>query len=591
MTEAPHSSAGDETTETVVEQPGSSSPAPKANLKAKVTKHANRVRNLSKRGKLIVAGVVAAVVVVAATPLGYPILNMVTSTKATVTVIDSETSQPIFEAHVDIGGVAGETDENGQVTLTGLKFGSQVMQITKEVYDTGVNPDVSLGLGDNNLGEQKLTSNGTAVALSVVNKINGVAAASVNVSLGESTAATDAEGNVSLIIPKTTDKTVQITLGGEGYTDTKATVEVKPESSDPQRVGVTPAGTVYFLSKRTGRINVMKSNLDGTGRQVVLKGTGKEDDGDTVLLASRDWKYLLLKSTREHKGTASLYLIDTATDKMVVVDEGSADFTPVGWDEHNFVYQVSRRGVKPWTVGRNSLKTYNADSQQITIIASSRASGTSSHDGRYEYVSNPVIVGDKLFYTTGWDSNNYAISMHGYENAMHAVNPDGTDDETLLSFDAGFYNNSYDLTLTKPRELYIRRYGSNYKYTYYEYNGEELEQIGKIDDEEFYYSANKTTYLLSPAGDKTFWVESRDGKDSLLIGDTSGHLGKTIASLEDFNAYGWYGDDYILASRKSSELYILGVNGLKGGLHPVKITDYHKPDQNFYGYGGGYGGN
>jgi hypothetical protein len=93
--------------------------------------------------------------------------------------------------------------------------------------------------------------------------------------------------------------------------------------------------------------------------------------------------------------------------------------------------------------------------------------------------------------------------------------------------------------------------------------------------------------LLSPSADQTFWSESRDGKNTLFIGDQGGQNGKQIASLSDYNTFGWFTDDYLLVSKNSSELYIMDKAGKQAAL---KVSDYHKPTQNFYGYGGGYGG-
>jgi hypothetical protein len=60
-----------------------------------------------------------------------------------------------------------------------------------------------------------------------------------------------------------------------------------------------------------------------------------------------------------------------------------------------------------------------------------------------------------------------------------------------------------------------------------------------------------------------------------------------IASSSDFTPYGWFTDGYILVSKDSSELYI---QTAEKGAKPLKITDYHKPDTEFEGYGYGYGG-
>jgi hypothetical protein len=122
--------------------------------------------------------------------------------------------------------------------------------------------------------------------------------------------------------------------------------------------------------------------------------------------------------------------------------------------------------------------------------------------------------------------------------------------------------------------------------SYYAYANGKVTSKGNLDSEFNEYYQNRKTYLLSPSGDNTFWVEPRDGKNTLFVGDENGDNGKQIASLSDYSNYGWFTDDYLLASKNSSELYIMS----KSGAGAVKITDYHKPAVSFPGYGGGYGG-
>jgi hypothetical protein len=43
----------------------------------------------------------------------------------------------------------------------------------------------------------------------------------------------------------------------------------------------------------------------------------------------------------------------------------------------------------------------------------------------------------------------------------------------------------------------------------------------------------------------------------------------------------------VLVSKSGSELYITPADF---GTKPLKVTDYHKPNVTFRGYGGGYGG-
>jgi hypothetical protein len=120
---------------------------------------------------------------------------------------------------------------------------------------------------------------------------------------------------------------------------------------------------------------------------------------------------------------------------------------------------------------------------------------------------------------------------------------------------------------------------------YYDYENGKVSQDTSMTDSQF-ENLSYATFLLSPSGNGTFWAEPRDGKNTLLTGDANAQSPKQIVRLSDYNAYGWYTDNYLLVSKNSSELYVMPV----AGGTPLKITDYYKPAINYNGYGGGYGG-
>jgi len=137
-------------------------------------------------------------------------------------------------------------------------------------------------------------------------------------------------------------------------------------------------------------------------------------------------------------------------------------------------------------------------------------------------------------------------------------------------------------TLAQPQEVYYQVSFNSSPVEYYEYEKGTFKQTNKPTDNKSY-----PTFLLSPSGKKTFWFESRDGKNTLFLGDADAENEKELASGSDLTPYGWYGDDYLLLSKSSSELYIRSTDADSPVL---KVTDYHKPDYNFAGYGYGYGG-
>jgi len=90
-------------------------------------------------------------------------------------------------------------------------------------------------------------------------------------------------------------------------------VQVTDQAVPANTFSVTPAGKLYFLSKRTGQINVMKSDLDGKAiRKWFWWQLAAEDNYDTHSIGITGLEIpSTQKPPRRHKQAASIYLIDT----------------------------------------------------------------------------------------------------------------------------------------------------------------------------------------------------------------------------------------------------------------------------------------
>ena len=338
---------------------------------------------------------------------------------------------------------------------------------------------------------------------------------------------------------------------------------------------------MYFLSKRSGTIDVLKSDLDGGNVETVLKGTGKEEDRDTVMLASRDWKYLALLSRRD-SDKPKVYVIETAIGKLSTVDEGDANFELKGWSNQHLVYTVGRSNLKPWQSKGAALKSYNATSSQLNTLDETAAVGNESGYAN-QWFNSVYILNNLLVYTKNWAG--YTNVVAGQHPEALSVRPDGQNRQTIKNFGDG-----YELTAKayEPQEIYFRASkwaGGVSASEFYEY---EDGQIKKVTATEEQFAQFYPTYLISPSGSNTFWYEPRDGKNTLFVGDKDGANEKQIASLSEYTPYGWYGEDYLLVSKGGSELYVISRQNPSAA--PLKVTDYHKPRIDFAGYGYGYGG-
>jgi hypothetical protein len=221
-------------------------------------------------------------------------------------------------------------------------------------------------------------------------------------------------------------------------------------------------------------------------------------------------------------------------------------------------------------------------------LVNNNASGSSTADSMYETIQDAQFVGEDLVFSRTWYKYPGYIQVEGKQNVLAAIKPDGTNSHTIKVLDA---NDAYisNTRLAKPRELDFSVFSAsaNASTSYV------LDKNGNVNPSNI--DANSLnnaalSYLESPTSNQTFWAEPRDGKNTLFVGDQDAGAAKQLVSLSTYSAYGWYSDKYLLVSKNGSELYIMPSSGISSDSDAKKVTDYHKPAQNFFGYGGGYGG-
>lgn len=521
----------------------------------------------------------------------YPVAGFVISKDFVVQVNDSESNEPVSGADIVlVSGVSEQTDGNGRAKFH-VGVGNYSLEVNKKYY-SGQKTHVLVPFHQKTTPSIKLVATGRQVKINVKNGISKQTLQNVDIKVLDITAKTDKDGKALIVLPAGTSSQ-KANLSFDGYNSSEVTIKVSDTTVAQNDFTLTPAGKVYFLSKLSGKIDVVKTNLDGSGRETVLAGTGKEDNQNTVLLASRDWKYLALLSRRD-SDLAKLYMIETGTDKVTAVDEGNATFSLIGWSDSNFVYQVDRLDYQIWQPKQEALKSYNAATKKITLLDETDAQGSNNFDGVYETFHDVFIVGQRAVYTKAWFSNYSTNDFGDAQLGIYSINVTGSGGRaTHKSFGYETGKSTYLQALpSSPGQIYYQVTEKSAQPKYYVFaNSQVSEKPTAKDALDSYFNGNQyNTYLLSPSGKSTFWSESRDGKNSLFVGDGSGGNGQQIASLSDYQSYGWFSDDYLLVSKNGSELYTLGAGGIKKDSDATKITDYHKPVVNYPGYGGGYGG-
>jgi hypothetical protein len=535
---------------------------------------------------LAVAVVLAIIFVVPA--LRYSVLGLFLKQNFSVVVLDEESGSPVSSASLSLGGVSAKTDAKGKATLK-VPVGPGKLEVTKAYYKTA-DYQVTVPIQKPaSAFTAEIRATGRPVPVTVVNSITRKPVAGVNIVVGQAQAKTDDKGLTTLVVPVGAAQ-LKTTLSADGYNTAAKTIVSTTEVTEDNVLTITPAGKVYFLSDQSGKLDVVKTNLDGTDRKVVVKGTGKEHKRETVLLATRDWKYLALKSRRDGGDYDKLFLINTADDSIVNMDEGLANFTLVGWEDHRFIYEVDRVTVMNWQPKRYALKSYDAEKKKLTTLDQTRGEGSNQTHFKSEFIGNVYVLNHSVVYIKGWSSSHVLTSDK--TATLNTVSPDGSNRKTVKSFAPVGFNSFVNINsrVYDVDELYFQPIGGGDEDRFYEYENGSVKEATNITSSDF-YDYERTTYLVSPSGKQAFWYSVRDGKRAFFVGTPEGKQGKQVVSLsDDYATYGWYTDDYLLISKDGSELYILPVTGIEKEAQLFKVSDYFRPDNTYYGYGGGYGG-
>lgn len=521
--------------------------------------------------------IVAAVLAVPATR--YKVLGFLISRDVTVTVVDSVTGTPVSAATLSSAGRITTTDGDGKAVLS-LPVGPEHIKVDKKYYRAEtLNTDVPV-IGKVAPLKAKLTATGLQVSVAVVDKISGDGVSGAKVDVAGTGSLTGKDGKATVVVPAG-KASLSATIDGQGYNTLKASI-IPGEKGLGNRFELVPAGHIYSLHQRGGGVDVVRTNVDGSDPVTIVKGTGNEDPADTYLLASRDWKYLVLKAHRD-TSRAALYLIDTATGKLTDFDSSNADFKLIGWDGHHFMYDVISHVTPQYKTGNEALKSYDAAKKAPDLLDQSLAEG---NDSTYAYqdFSNFFTLGGQLVYTASWHT--YSAAGTSYDlssktNVVRGVRPSGDGKTDYQAFAASSTGNIQAVQVAPAAAEYgVYDYTQN-KTIYYRLEDGSFASADDIHSTDF--NRAYPNYIVSPSGNKTFWNDA--ATDVPQLGDAVGNGGKALDSATGYTPYGWLSDKYLLL-RQDGNLFIMGTNGSKPQQIGSGLPTHQRSVNNGYEYGG-----
>ncbi len=494
--------------------------------------------------KLTIAFILLAVIALAAIPTTrYFILNTAgVRSSSSVRVLDQKTSQPLKNVEVQIGSQSSKTDKEGNVRLSDIKLGQQKFIIKKPAF-AEVDRTITIGWGSNPLGEIRLTPVGSQYTFNVKDFLSDKPIKGAEATSGESSAQANEHGEIILTVPTTKEAELEIAITADDYRTENLKVPVANKQS--QEIKLAPAKKHAFISKRSGKYDVYKIDVDGKNEEKILAGTGTERE-DTMSLVIHPTKDLAaLVSTRGNARNqdgyqlASLTLLDLKTNETTKLAD-SERIQIVGWAGDRLVYVKIAQGESAESTNRHKLLSYNTSDDGEKELASTN------------YFNDVLIVGNTIYYSP-------ALYKINGQVGLFKVNADGNDRKTVYNKEVwNLFRVSYDkISASVGQDWYD-----------YEVSTGSFAKAGGPPA-----ILKSRIYINSPDGKRSLWVDDRDGKGVLLAYDTNTKEDEVIRSSSGLkNPVAWLGDSHVVYRVSNSQETADYVLNLRGG-EPKKIVD------------------
>ena len=507
--------------------------------------------NKTARWATIIAVILVIVGIAVYPRTRYFVLNSAgVRSSASVTVIDNGSRQPLKNVQVKLHNASGVTDENGQVTLSGVRLGQTDLVVQRRAFEQ-LEKKVTVGWGSNPLGEVILEPKGLQYSFLVKDFLSGKPLEKVEAISGDASAFSGKDGKIILTLDTTSDEPVDITIQADGYRQEKLTETA--ETTTGKEIKMVPAREQAFISKRSGKYDLYKIYADGQGETLVLSGTGYERD-DIVLAAQPAGNNVALVSTRDNQRGAdgnlmsALSIVNLGDNKLKKLDTADR-IQVVGWIDNTLIYIVVSEQAPANGAKKQRLVSYNLDNDQKLDITSST------------YFNSVIVAGDKVYYAPANEAQilpdaepSTSTSVGFYMSDASGANAKRLLDQEVWSM----IRSNYDtITLSTGKDWYDYKLGAG-----------QVNRLGGAPADQ-----KSRIYTNNASNTQSLWVDQRDGKGVLLS--------YNLAKKEDTALTGrsglsypvrWLNDTtavYRIDNDDETADYVISLNGGE----PKKIVD------------------
>jgi hypothetical protein len=474
-------------------------------------------------------------------PTRYAVLNTFgVRAKASITVYDQSTNQPLKNVSVTVAGQTSQTNIDGRAYLESVKLGSTEVKISKVAYADVVTKK-TIGLGSNQIEDAKLQPIGSQFNFEVVDWLSKEPIDKAEVSYYESSALSDSEGKAIINIEPTDETEITVKITAKGYRDQE--FKLNTLSTDTNKVELKVGQPNYFMSNRSGKYDLYKSYV-GEDPVVMIPGTGSERD-DMRFAVSPDRKFGMLVATREdiRNGDgyllSGLYRINLETSELTKLDE-SEQIDLIGWTDNKLVYVKIASGASGNNPNRHRLQILDLTTGDNKEIASSN------------YFNDVTVSANNVFYAP---------------SDAYKDNPDAS----LFKADSnGNVSKVYDAEVwtiiqTERNKLVFDATGDWYEYSFNDSVATALSGPPAKRDSKLFVDGGKD--------DVSLWIDQRDGKGVLLANKLSDNTDKVLWTQSGLKyPVKWLSDKHAVfrvANGDESADYIINIEGGDA----VKLTD------------------
>ncbi len=497
----------------------------------------------------------------------YAILGQFLSEKYSITLVDSQTMQPVIGGVVNVGGKIFTSDNSGKVTLK-IKVGNKKIFITKKYY-AALQTKIFVPVSQKKSLTISLVATGRQVSVLVTNKIGKNPVPDVIVSGSGSSGRTNSSGLAYLVLP-TDKKIVSGSLSGSGFI--KQTISIN--LSGVNNYSIVPSGSIYYLSNTSGKVDVVKSNLDGSNQTTVLEGNSSEGIYNTALYPSKDWNYLGLVANRNNLHPC-LSIIQISNNANYIVDSTNGNYNVVGWDSNNnLIYTVQNNNLPSGSIGEYELKSYNSSTNLTKVLyqTGSQTIGINTVNEMFDSVN--LLPNNSVIYSTSWVGNTSLFS--GLIMNVTVINDNNTGQKTLQQFTQSNFSSLINAHFSSPSSLIFWLYPLNGNIAnYYHYVNDQLEPVSSSSSIIANLFSTPNNYYLSASGLNVTYSNNVNGHSAIYSADSKGNNPKQLALLDNtFSPYAWYTDNYIILNKNYNEFYILPSSGVTDQPDLLKISDH-----------------